>query len=506
MKINQKKAGVVLSYLAQIIHILSGILYTPLMLRLLGQSEYGLYQLVASVVSYLNVLSLGFGSSYMRFYSRIKKNGDEKKVASFNGMYLTVFLIIACICMFCGIVLMQNIELVFSTGLTSEEYPKAKILLALMVFNLALTFPSGAIDSFITAHEAFIFQRVLRVLQYLFNPFLTLPLLLMGYGSVAMVLVTTGLTIAKLGSSLWYCLKVLKVRVRFKEFQLSLLKEMWIFTAFICINMIADQINWSVDKVLLGRFSGTVAVAIYGVGGQLNTMYMQLSTTISNVFIPQVNRIVAENDDNQKLTKLLTKVGRVQFILLSMVVCGFVFLGRNFIELWAGEDYGYSYMITLLLIVPATIPLIQNLTLEIMRAKNMHKVRSIVYFVMAICNVFISIPCIRYWGARGAAVGTAITLIIFDCIVMNIYYQKYVGLDMEYYWKGILKFIPAFIPIVIMECLFQYILPTRGFSALMIQGILYMIVFFAAMWKLGLDDSEKGLISEPLSKIFRLDK
>mgnify|MGYP000202345569 CR=1 FL=1 len=77
MKVDQKKAGVLLSYLAQIIHILSGILYTPIMLRLLGQSEYGLYQLVASVVSYLNVLSLGFGSSYMRFYSRIKKDGDE---------------------------------------------------------------------------------------------------------------------------------------------------------------------------------------------------------------------------------------------------------------------------------------------------------------------------------------------------------------------------------------------------------------------------------------------
>ena len=506
MKINQKKMGVVLSYLAQIIHILSGILYTPIMLRLLGQSEYGLYQLVASVVSYLNVLSLGFGSSYMRFYSRIKKDGNEKKVASFNGMYLTVFIIIACICLLCGGVLMQNIELVFSTGLTAEEYPKAKILLALMVLNLVLTFPAGAIDSFITAHEKFIFQRTLRVLQYLFNPFLTLPLLLMGYGSVAMVLVTTGLTVVKLGSGLWYCLKVLKVRVRFKEFQLSLLKEMWIFTAFICINMIADQINWSVDKVLLGRFSGTVAVAIYGVGGQLNTMYMQLSTTISNVFIPQVNRIVVESDDNKKLTQLLTRVGRVQFILLSMVACGFVFLGRNFIELWAGENYGYSYMITLLLIIPATIPLIQNLTLEIMRAKNMHKIRSIVYFVMAISNVLISIPCVEYWGARGAAIGTAITLIVFDCIIMNIYYQKYVGLDMKYFWNEILKFIPAFIPIVIMECLFRYILPTRGFSALMIQGILYMIIFFASMWKLGLDESEKRLIAEPLNKIFRLTR
>ena len=211
MKVDQKKAGVLLSYLAQIIHILSGILYTPIMLRLLGQSEYGLYQLVASVVSYLNVLSLGFGSSYMRFYSRIKKDGDEKKVASFNGMYLTVFLIIAFICMLCGIVLVQNIELVFGNGLTTAEYGKARVLLALMVFNLALTFVAGAIDSFITAHEEFIFQRILRVLQYLFNPLITLPLLLMGYGSIAMVAVTTVLTIAKLWSSLWYCLKKLSV-------------------------------------------------------------------------------------------------------------------------------------------------------------------------------------------------------------------------------------------------------------------------------------------------------
>ena len=143
----------------------------------------------------------------------------------------------------------------------SNEYPKARILLALMVFNLALTFPAGAIDSFITAHEAFIFQRVVRVLQYMSNPFITFPLLLMGYGSIAMVLVTTGLTIAKLVSSLWYCFKNLNVHIRFRGFQWRLLKKMWIFTIFICLNMIADQINWNVDKVLLGRFSGTVAVA-----------------------------------------------------------------------------------------------------------------------------------------------------------------------------------------------------------------------------------------------------
>ena len=54
MKIDQRKAGVLLSYAGEIIKILVNLVYTPIMLRLLGQSEYGLYQLVYSVVSYLS--------------------------------------------------------------------------------------------------------------------------------------------------------------------------------------------------------------------------------------------------------------------------------------------------------------------------------------------------------------------------------------------------------------------------------------------------------------------
>ena len=89
--INQKKAGVILSYVGQFAKILISIIYTPIMLRLLGQSEYGLYQLVYSVVSYLSLLSLGFSSSYMRFYSRYKAQKDEDGVARLNGMFLLIF-------------------------------------------------------------------------------------------------------------------------------------------------------------------------------------------------------------------------------------------------------------------------------------------------------------------------------------------------------------------------------------------------------------------------------
>ena len=173
MLINQKKAGVILSYISEGIKVISGLVYTPIMLRLLGQSEYGLYQLVYSVVSYLSLLSFGFTASYIRFYSRAKAKNEEDEVRRLNGMFMIIFLIIAIICILCGAVMVGNIELIFGDGLTPEEYPTARILMSLMVANLALTFPNSVFDSFTSANERFFFQKLLVVFQNFLNPFLT---------------------------------------------------------------------------------------------------------------------------------------------------------------------------------------------------------------------------------------------------------------------------------------------------------------------------------------------
>ena len=141
------------------------------MLRLLGQSEYGLYQLVHSVVAYLSLLSLGFTASYVRFFSIYKAKGQEDEISKLNGMFLTVFLIIAAIAVICGSVMTVNIEGIFKNGLTLDEYGTARILMMLMVFNLALTFPNSVFTCITSAHEKFFFQRLLLVLQNLLNPF-----------------------------------------------------------------------------------------------------------------------------------------------------------------------------------------------------------------------------------------------------------------------------------------------------------------------------------------------
>lgn len=501
--LNQRKLGVIISYLGQLVQIIIAIIYTPIMLRLLGQSEYGLYQLVYSVVSYLSLLSLGFGSSYLRFYSRYKAQKDEDGVAKLNGMFMEIFCSISVICVLCGLIMIRNIREIFGTGLTESEYATARVLMGLLIINLALTFPNSVFNCSITAHEKFLFQKLLILLQNLFSPFLTLPLLIMGYGSIGMVSVTTFLTFLLLIANMFYCFKKLHIRFAFRGFQIGLLKEMWVFTFFIFLNQIIDQINWSVDKFLLGRLVGTTAVAVYGVGGQINTLYLQFSSSISNVFVPKVNRIVAESNDDNQLTRLFTKVGRIQFMVLGLILSGFVFFGIPFIKIWAGPEYGASYAVALLLIIPVTVPLIQNLGIEIQRAKNMHKARAVVYLAIAIANVFISIPLIKLIGPAGAALGTAISLFAGNIIFMNWYYHARIGMNMFYFWKEIAKFVPALIGPCVVGIIIMNFANITGLVKLGVFAMVYTAVYGLSMYFLGMNEEEKQLVMGPIRKILR---
>lgn len=503
MKVNQLKAGAILSYISMGIGYIISILYTPIMLRLLGQSEYGLYNLVSSVVSYLGLLSFGFGSAYMRYYSRYKADNDEKNIAKLNGMFLIIFLTIGLISIFAGIVLVFNVDLIFGNKLTINELSTARVLMAIMIFNIAISFPTSVFNSYITANEKYIFQKLLQMLKTLASPMIMLPILLLGYKSIGMVVVTSVLNIAVDIGNIIFSLKKLKMRFVFSEFNFNLMKEMSIFSFYIFINMIIDQINWSVDKFIIGRFRGTVAVAVYGLASQLNTYYISLATSISNVFIPRVNRIVATNNDNKELTNLFTRIGRIQFILLSLICSGIIFFGKPFIKMWAGVSYSEAYIIVLLLIIPVTIPLIQNIGLEIQKAKNMHKFRSITYLFIAIFNVLLSIPLTKLYGQIGAAIGTSISLLVGNGVIMNIYYHKSIGLDIKHFWSEIVKFIPALILPIILGVVINLFIDTNKFIVFLICITSYLAMFSISMWLFGMNKYEKDLITGPINKFIR---
>ena len=323
---DQLKAGVVLSYLSTGISILIQLVYMPVMIRLLGQSEYGLYTLVSGVVSYLSLFSLGFSGAYLRFFSRFQQKNDRDGLASLNGMFFSLFCVLASAALICGITLSFFPEQIFGSKLSSGELREARILMVIMVINIAISLAGSIFDSIVSAYEQFIFQRIISLCATVLNPFICLPLLLLGYGNIMLVVVSLCSTVARLALNLWFCFRKLRIPISFHGFQLPLLKEIGTFSFFLLLNMVIDQINWNVDKLILGHTNGTNEVAVYGVASQINSLVITFSTTISSVFSPRINRIAADETLNSKkeFTVLMAKIGRVQWMILGLVTMGLI--------------------------------------------------------------------------------------------------------------------------------------------------------------------------------------
>lgn len=508
MKTNQLKWGSVLSYLQMALGILVSLLYTPAMIRLLGQSEYGLYNTVSSTISMLSVLSMGFNSSYVRYYAEYKKNNDNESIYRLNGMFLCIFTVIGLVGLACGLYLTNHLDMVFSSGLTSEEYEIARKLMLVLTINLAISFPMSVFQSIISANERFVFLKLLGMLKTVGGPLVTLPLLLMGYRSVAMVCVTLIITCVTDTLYFVYVVIVLKNRFIFRGFEKRLFSDLFGYTFFIALNIIIDQINLNVDKVLLGRYKGTTATAVYSVGYSLYHYYSMFSTSVSGVFTPRVHRIVTktENQTERKcaLTNLFIKVGRVQFLILGLIVTGLIFFGKQFIVIWAGPEYVEAYYVLLLLCIPATVPLIQNTGIEIQRALNRHQFRSVVYLFMAIINLVLSIYLCQIYGAVGSAMGTALAFALANGLIMNVFYHKKCDINIVLFWKNIGSVAKGLlIPIVcaLVLCAFW---DTQNPLGLLLAIILYSAIYCVSMWFLGMNTAEKDLIRKLLRKIKRL--
>lgn len=504
-KTKQRKAGVILQYLQMALNIVISLIYTPVMLRILGKTEYGIYNLSSSIIAYLSLISLGFGASYIRFYSIYSKDDDKESIKRMNGLYLIVFISMGVVSLILGTILTNNVNIFYNDTYSSHDIEIARILMLFLTVNMAISFPASVFTSYISAQEQFIFQKIINMGKTIISPVACIVLLYLGYGSVGMVICTTTVSIVIDVINITYCMKYLGMQISFRNPNLYLLKDIFIFSVFIALNQVIDQINWQTDKVILGKLINGSSVAVYSVGAQINTMFTMFSTAISHVFSPKVNRIVSkgESDMDDQLTSLFIRVGRIQWFVLALILSGFVFFGRFFVYKWAGEGYDTAYWVAILLMAPAIIPLIQNIGLEIQRAKNKHQFRAIIYSFMAILNIFISIPFAKLWGEIGTALGTTISLLVANGLIMNIFYQKKLGINVVLFWKSILKTVKGLVIPILFGVMIMLFYRIDNMLEFLVLACIYALIYVVSSYYFGFVKEERELIQSMFKGLMR---
>lgn len=491
----QMTLGVILSYITIAAELLAGLLYTPLVLKLLGQSQYGIYSLVVSFTGYLTIFNSGANAAYIRFYVQTKET-DKTKVDGLNGLFLTIFSVLAVIGVGAGLIISRFSPQLFGDKILPEEYKLVEKSFVLLSALIGTTVFNSCFNSIVIANEKFIFGKAVNALSVIAAPIITTPLLYMGYDCTTIILVKFAVTAVMLIANIFFCFKNIHIKFKLERYSKTLLRAIFMFTWFIFLQSVTDQLNWQIDKLILARTHGTSQISVYSVGATFNSIYMQLGLAVSGVFISQVNRLVSQRAQKE-LNDLFVQTSRLNMYITCLIMLGFTFFGKAFVLRWAGTDYADSFIVGWLLMLPLTITMTFGLQQTIARAKNLHHIQIKINIVLCILNFLVSIPLAMKWGALGSALGTFITEVLICFIVQPLYIWKVLKMDMRRTVIELLKILPSMIiPIIVGVLLNVFGLIKPDYQSIGLLAVGYTAIYAASVWFIAMNANEKAMIKK----------
>lgn len=502
-----RKIGVIYSYALMFVEVFSAMLFTPFLIRMLGSSSYGVYQLVSSITAYLALLDLGIGNAIVRYVSKYRVENNLKKQKEFLGIATVYYLIIAAIAFIAGLVIIVVFPQAFAKGLTASEIELARKLLIVTVMNSAVTLGTSAFVMTLVAYERFSASKGMMIVFTILKMLLSFVALKLGFGALGVVVVYFLANVLTRAFYVCYVLFNIKIIPSFKNFDFSFVKETVSYSSFILLQMIATQINAMTDTVLLGIVArnSSVIIAIYGVGAQIIQYFKTIGSHVNGVLMPGVVRLVENGADSKTLQNEMVRIGRILFMMLGLIYTAFAVYGEDFIVLWAGKEYKQAYFVALAILAPTMLLNIQSIANQILWAMNKHKMQAVIQIISAVLNIFLTAFLIKWNPLKGAVLGTIIALCLGDAILMNYMFKKHIGIKLIEYFRGLFKgVLPALLISAVVGTAIKFL--TSAYSGWVFWAIkcaIMVAVYGICMLLFGMNTYEKNLIFEPVKKILK---
>ncbi|MEK4816076.1 oligosaccharide flippase family protein [Macrococcus sp. FSL R5-0951] len=500
---NQIKMGIIISYLSILCNILVAIFYTPFFIRILGNSEFGLYSLGISFVGYISIMDLAIGNTIAKFISQNRIKGsklDEEKIYAYIFKLYT-YTTLAALTIF--IIIYFNVDNIFSSNLTAPEIESLKLILIILTINFIISYYPGMYNGLLQAYEYFTITKSILVARVLLPAIISVPFLLRGHGAVTAILINCLVGFFLLIVGMILAKNKINLKLKFHKTGLKNHKEILMYCIFVMLSVSVEQFTLNSGQIILGSTSGTEAVATFVIAIQFARIYQQFASSIYNVTFPSFQKLIANKMDNKVILEYMIKISRHQLIILLFILSGFIIFGRRFLIIWAGPDFESSYLLTVIIMAAITIPLIQNTGLSIIQAMNKQTFRTGLILAITIIMILVAIYSSHIYGALGVALSIALISYLLYSIIINVYFHYYIKLNMLVYWKEMIKVImPISIVTLVYFMLYNHNIKSFNniYLYLIINIIIYTIIYLIICWLLFLSQNDKKRIIDKLRR------
>lgn len=452
---------------------------TPLIIRSLGNHDYGIWEIVLSVVGYMGLIQFGLPPAIVRYVARYNALNDREKL---NQIYSSSFIIFIFIGLICALIIVAWAliypQILAEKGMSYKRYSLFLMIIAVQVLQI---FPGIFIQSFHDGFQRYTLTNSITAVQIIITNVVIYYMLNKGYGLIAFATINTISFFLKL-TVLWGLLllpRYGKFSFKRKYINKNSLKELFSFGLKSFLLGIAGRISFNTDSIVIGAFLGPAIVPYYIIPVNLINKIKGIIMSITVGFMPHFSELHAKGSNDEIVTSFF-KYSRYTVGITIFMFLGVFFCGVPFINIWIGPEYGEQGKYILYIIgIAFFIPLLNPFQGRILTSMGEHGILANIGMAAALLNISLSLVLVNYFGKEGVALGTLIPAFLAEPIIL-IQVSKRVGFHIWLYIKKVLLrlILPALLTVLLYIKLYNYIILDSYLNIILTASICSTFYFF----------------------------
>lgn len=332
-------------YTRTIINVCLSLYSTRLILSALGQSDYGIYSVVAGVIAMMSFITNALVVTTQRFLSIYHGKNDPQKIRQIFGNSMLLHILIASIL---GVVLFCLGSWITHDflNIVAERQQAAWYVYNAAVVMLMLTFITAPIRALFIARENIVYISIVDVVDGILKLLIAIGLSHIAYDHlVSYSVLMAGITLVNLlAFSIYASAKFPEFHLpRLRDWDKQFIKELSHFAGWTTYSMGCIIGRNQGIAVVLNIFYGTIVNSAYGIAQQVLGAVQFISTSILNAMNPQIMKAEGSGD-RSRMVRLCEYESKYAFLLLSLVAIPLIAEMDTVLHFWLGEVPEHAVM------------------------------------------------------------------------------------------------------------------------------------------------------------------
>ena len=465
------------------VNVVATFIMCPILIKALGNRDYGLWELVMSVIGYMGLLDLGIGPALVRFVSVADGKQDKDDLQQTISTSFVFFTAVGAVAVLLFLALGYSPGMI--AGSETKDIANLGTVFILLGINAGMLFPQQVFIATLMGVQRHYFINNVRILLAILRVGLTYYMLLryQGRGLIILALLEPIFTALQfvLFAGATHLDRNIPI-ISLSAVTLSKAKEMVTFGVKSLTMLVASRLQNQSVPLIIGNVIGLGQIVYFVMPNRLVDYAKGVSQAIGFPLTPYFGAAVGRGDHDELVQSWLNTTLALQIVSLAMPVTIF-FCGETFLGLWIGEEYAIAgHMLLYILLVGLVADSLATNAFRMLTAQGKHGKCALVWLIFSALSIPLGIWSARLWGISGVAAGTTAVTVLANLVTVHMACTAMqVSLE-TYFNKTLLRLLlPLLLLAAVMEGL-GYMFPVKDYLGLLLQLLAAGCTYLLAVW------------------------